>query len=82
MPEVVGHLLIQRGLQHRLGELREQRIRAGQGQVLLLCQPDQFLGRDLLSRRVWLPLRGHVAQCRHHGTFPADSVGASGRKHR
>ncbi len=28
-------------------------------------------------------LRGHVIQCRgHHGTFPADSVGASGRKHR
>ena len=26
--------------------------------------------------------RGHVVHCRHHGTFPDNSVGASGRKHR
>ena len=48
-----------------------------------LGQPDQLLRSDLLSRRVGLLLRRHVVQCRsHHGTFPADSVGASGRKHR
>jgi hypothetical protein len=49
MPQVLGHLLVQRRLQHVLGELLEQPVRPGQGQALLLSQPDQLLGRDLLS---------------------------------
>jgi hypothetical protein len=77
MPQVLGHLLVQRRLQDVLGELLEQAARSGQGQALLLGKPNQLLGRNLLSRRLGLLLGGHVAQCRsHHGTFPADSLGA------
>ena len=47
--QVLGHLLVQRGLEHRLGQLLEQPVRAGQRQTLLLRQPDQ-LGRGLLLR--------------------------------
>ena len=72
MAQVLGHLLVQRGLQHALGELLEQPVRTGQGQALLLGQPDQLLGRQLLSRGLWLLLRTHNIQCRHHGTFPAE----------
>ena len=45
VPEVLGHLLVQRGLQHGLGELLQQPVRAGQRQALLLGQPDQLLRR-------------------------------------
>ena len=38
--EVLGHLLVQRGLQDRLGQLLEQPIRTGQRQALFLGQPD------------------------------------------
>ena len=60
MAQVLGHLLVQRGLQHRLGELLQQPVRAGQGQALLLGQPDQLPGRNLLSRGLrLLLLRSH-----------------------
>jgi len=40
MPEVLGHLLVERGLQDRLGQLLEQPIRPGQGQALLPSSTD------------------------------------------
>jgi hypothetical protein len=49
MAQVLGHLLVQRRLQHVLGELLEQPIRPGQRQPLLLREPDQLPGGDLLS---------------------------------
>lgn len=67
--QVLGHLLIQRGLEDCLGELLEQPIRTGQGQSLLLGHPDQLRRRQLLGRRFGLLLR-HGIKCRHHGTFP------------
>jgi hypothetical protein len=44
---VLGHLLVQRGLQDRFGQLLEQPVRPGQRQALFLGQPDQ-LDRSLL----------------------------------
>jgi len=38
MPQVLSHLLVQRRLQHRLGELLEQPVRPGQGQPLLFAK--------------------------------------------
>ncbi|KDE96751.1 hypothetical protein Y900_029350 [Mycolicibacterium aromaticivorans JS19b1 = JCM 16368] len=81
--EVLGHLLIERGLEDRLGQLLEQPVGPGQRQALLLGQSDQFdrslLAFGLLSR---LLLR-HIVQCRHHGTFLAEHHSACQcRKHR
>ena len=47
MTQVLGHLLIERGLKHRFGQLLEQAIRSGQRQALFLGQPNQ-LDRSLL----------------------------------
>jgi len=47
--QVLGHLLAQRGLDHRLRQLLEQTVPAGQRQALLLGQPDQ-LDRPLRLR--------------------------------
>ena len=71
MAEVIGHLLVQRCLQHTLGELLQQPVRARQGQALLPGQPDQLIRGQLLRGGTSLLLR-HNLQCRHHGTFPAD----------
>jgi hypothetical protein len=50
--EVLGHFLIERSLEHRLGQLLEQPVRPGQRQALFLSQSNQ-LGRTLLlSRRL------------------------------
>ena len=76
--EMLGHLLAQRGLDHRLGQLLEQPVRAGQRQALLLGQPDQ-LGRSLLLSRQLrrLPL-GHIVQCcSHHLHLPRRAVGSA-----
>jgi len=35
MAKMLGHLLVQSGLEHRLGQLLQQPVRAGQGQALL-----------------------------------------------
>ena len=43
----LGHLLIQRGLEHRFGQLFEQPVGPGQRQALFLGQSDQ-LDRSLL----------------------------------
>jgi len=48
--EVLSDLLLQRRLDDSFGQLLEQPIRPGQGQPLLLSQPDQLGGR-LLARR-------------------------------
>ncbi len=87
MTEMLGHLLIQRRLQHRLGQLPEQPVRAGQRHALLPGPGHQLLGQLLLRGRLRLVLlpRCHSVQCRgHHGTFPARSSrpARSGRKHR
>jgi len=74
MTEMLGHLLIQRRLQHRLGQLLQQPIRAGQRHALLPGPGHQLLGQLLLRSRLRLVLlpRCHSIQCRgHHGTFPA-----------
>lgn len=81
--EVLGHLLIERGFEHRLGQLFEQPVGPGQRQALLLRQPDQ-LDRSLLLRGLLNRLLlGHIFQCRHHGTFLAEHRSACQyRKHR
>jgi len=81
MTQMLGHLLVQRRIQHALRELLEQPVRPGQGQTLLPGHPDQLLGCRLLRRGLRLLLR-HNIQCRHHGTFLADLVSGLGRKHR
>jgi len=61
MAQVLGQLLVQRRLQHRLGQLLEQPIRAGQRQALLPGPPHQLLRHLFLSRRLRLVLTlGHV----------------------
>jgi hypothetical protein len=70
--EVLGHLLVQRGLEHRLGQLFEQPIRPGQRQALFLGQPHQLDRGLLLSGLLSRLLLGHAIQCRHHGTFLAE----------
>jgi hypothetical protein len=70
--EVLGHLFIERGLEHRLGQLFEQPIRPGQRQALFLSQPNQLDRGLLLSRPLSRPLLRHIIQCRHHGTFLAE----------
>jgi transposase len=62
MPQVLGHLLVQRGLQHRLGQLFQQPVRAGQRQAPLPGPAHQLLGRLLLGGRLRLVLlpRCHV----------------------
>ena len=83
MPQVLGHLLVERRFQHALGELLEQPVWPRQGQTLFLGQPDQLPCRELFSSGLWLLLRTHNIQCRHHGTSPPGSeLSASGRKHR
>jgi hypothetical protein len=42
MAEVPGELLVQRRLQHRLGQQLQQAVRTGQRQTLLLGLPDQL----------------------------------------
>ena len=59
MSQVLGQLLVQRGLDHYLGQLLQQPVRPGQGQTLLPGPPDQLFGRRLLGRRFRLLL--------HHG---------------
>jgi hypothetical protein len=73
---VLGELLIQRRLQHRLGQLLQQPVRAGQGQALLPGQPHELRRGRLPSGR-FRPLAScHVVQCRgHHGTSPARPSG-------
>ena len=56
MPEVLGHLLVQRGLQDRLGQLLEQPIRAGQRHTLLPGAGHQLLSQLLLRRELRLAL--------------------------
>ena len=56
MAQVLGQLLVQRGLDHYLGQLLQQPVRPGQGQPLLPRLPDQLLGRRLLGRRFRLLL--------------------------
>jgi len=82
--EVFDHLLVQRGLDDRLGELFEQPIRARQRQAPFLGKPDQPDRGPLLSGLLRCLLLLHIIQCRcHHGTFPAGlTPGASGQKHR
>jgi len=48
--QVLGHLLLQRGLEHRLGQLLEQPLRAGQRQALFPRQPHQLGRGPPLSR--------------------------------
>ena len=85
MPEVLGHLLVQRGLQDRFGQLLEQTIRPGQGQALLPSSAHHLHRRLLLrrSRNRWLLLR-HVQQCRHRTapSPPTRRPSVSSRKHR
>ena len=52
----------------------EQPVRPRQGQPLHLGQTDQLLGRELLSRGLWLLLQTHNIQCRLHGTSPLGSA--------
>jgi len=74
--QVLGHLHIESGLEHRLGQLLEQPIRSGQRQAPLLGQPHQ-LGRSLLlGRYLSRLLFCHAIQCRHHGTFLAEHPSA------
>jgi hypothetical protein len=42
IPPVAGHLLVQRGLDHGLGQLLQQPVRAGQRQAPLAGQPHQL----------------------------------------
>jgi len=68
--QVLGHLFIERDLEHRFSHLFEQSVRTGQRWPLLLGQPHQ-LDRSLLrSGGPRLFLR-HI-QWRHHGTFLAE----------
>jgi len=76
MPEMLGHLRVQRRLQHRLGQLLKQPVRAGQGQPLLLGLRHHG-GRQLLLRRPRFPslllacrLWTHDVQC-HHSPCPS-----------
>ena len=78
MAQVLGQLLVQRRLQHRLGQLLEQPIRAGQRQAPLPGPGHQLLRHLFLSGRLPLALLGHIAQCRgHHGTSPAKPPGSA-----
>lgn len=81
--EVLGHLLVERSLEHRLGQLFEQPVGPGQRQALLLGQSDQ-LDRSLrLCGLLSHLLLRHIIQCRHHGTFLAEHYSACQcRKHR
>jgi len=74
VPEMLGQLLVQRGLEHVLREQLQQPVRPGQGKALLVGQPDQLGRRRGLrgSVIILVLLRTHNVQCRsHHGTFPA-----------
>ena len=42
MAQVLGQLLVQRGLEHYFGQLLQQPVRPGQGQALLPGLPDQL----------------------------------------
>ena len=73
--EVLGHLLVQRGLQHGPGELLQQAVRAGQVESLLLGAADHLQrelpldrGRARLLAFVWIR-RGFLAdgRLRCHG---------------
>ena len=87
--EVLGQLLLQRGLQDGRGDRLEQPVRAGQ---VLTAGPgglDQLPDRGLLglaARGRLLHLLRHRAHARdllgHHVTFPAGRAGVSGQKHR
>jgi hypothetical protein len=81
--QVLGHLLVQRGLQHRLGQLLEQPVRAGQRQALFLRQPDQ-LSRGLLLGRcsAFFFVTSFSVVVTRRQPFPPSSRSASGRKHR
>ena len=75
--QVAGHLLVQRGLDHGLGQLLQQPVRASQRQAPLAGQPHQ-LPRSLSFSGYLsgLLLGGHAVQCRgHHGTSPARPAG-------
>lgn len=69
--EVLGHLLVQHGLQDRLGQLLEQPVRARQRQPLFLGGSDQLDGGFRLRGRLGpLLTSGLIVQCRgHHGTL-------------
>jgi transposase InsO family protein len=73
---VLGHRLLQRGLEHRLGQLHEQPIRTRQRQTLVLGQAHQVRGL-LLGRLLGsFPVRCHTRQCRgHRRTLPASTRG-------
>ena len=49
MTQMLGHLLVQRRLQHAIGELLQQPVRARQRQALLFGEPDQLPGRNVLA---------------------------------
>jgi hypothetical protein len=73
MAQVLGHLLIQRPLQHRLGQLFQQPLLASQRHALLPGTGHQLLRKLLLSGRLRLvlPLARHAVYCRgHHGPLP------------
>jgi hypothetical protein len=77
--EMLGELLVQRCLQHRLGQLLQQPVRARQRQTLLLGLTHQ-LSRSLQLRRLSsrLLLLAHLIKCRgHHRPFPPASRRAS-----
>jgi len=83
--QVLSHLLAQSGLNHRLRELFEQPVRAGQRQALLLGQPDQIDRSRLFRRLLSILLLRHIIQCRRHQTptlLAELPPGVSGRKHR
>jgi hypothetical protein len=72
--QVLGHLLVQRGLQHRFRQLLEQPVRARQRQSLLPGHADQ-LNRSLPLCRLFVGLLlRHAIQCRRHQTptLPAE----------
>ncbi len=56
--QVLGHLLVQRGLEHRPGQLLEQTVRARQRQALILRPADQLDSGQRLRRG---PLRLLIA---------------------
>src|SRR5262245_29748307 len=67
--QVLGHLRIQRGLEHVLGQLVEQAVRADQLDTLFLR-----LRQQLLSELPLIHLGSHGFECfGHHQSFPPSS---------
>ena len=67
--QVLGHLGIQRGLQHVLGQLIEQAVWAHQLHTLFFCLGEQLLGKLLV-----IHIDRHRFECfGHHQSFPPSS---------